>query len=67
MADQSRRAEARNDLLALAVLLNSGCDDYLKVFSAWKKAEESVTDFLDNPDWLEKWVNDIEKVEVRSE
>lgn len=59
----SDRATAYSDLLTVATLLNSGCDDYLALYSVWDRARRGMDDFMDNPDWLERWVNETEKVE----
>lgn len=56
--DAIRRIEICAALESVTELISGGCSDYLKVYSAWDEARKAVDNFLDNPDWLEEWVNE---------
>ncbi len=65
--DANRRWQISESLIRVWLLLEKS-EDYLEIYVAWDKARRAMDDFMDNPDWLEKWVNETaEQVEICSE
>lgn len=56
--ERDARARCASLLMEIRDVLVKGETDYLAVHTAWSHARRAMEDFLDNPDWLEDWIND---------